>query len=246
MNSQESRKELRPIEFQRNRERAQIHWTPRQSHPLNFQERVVRSIEFLKKVMILITLSLILLLPNYSSEQVSVWSVQKWFLLLLSCQSDARCQKTPCCRQWVPASQSTPGLQATLELATIPSRSSCQSGHCSCHLHLHLNDKNLREEYGSCEDGQCECATQGRLALAGYTGAPPRWITCFTRCLSRCLYISSFHVRVGPWGFGLHTVNCSFHPYGELSLADVETIFQVSGTLSPCVLNIKCDICHTS
>ena len=45
-------------------------------------------------------------------------------------------KKTPCCRQWVPASQSTPGLQATLELATIPSRSFCQSGHCSCHLHL--------------------------------------------------------------------------------------------------------------
>ena len=43
--------------------------------------------------MIVITLSLILLLPNYSREQVSVWSVQKWFLLLLSCQSDARCQK---------------------------------------------------------------------------------------------------------------------------------------------------------
>jgi len=63
----------------------------------------------------------------------------------------------------------------------------------------------VREEYGSCDDGQCECATQGRLALAGYTGAPP---------------------RVGPWGFGLHTVNCSFHPHGELSLADVETIFQ--------------------
>ena len=34
----------------------------------------------------------------------------------------------------------------------------------------------FREEYGSCEDGQCECATQGRLALAGYTGAPPRWV----------------------------------------------------------------------
>merc|ERR1719209_819931 len=34
----------------------------------------------------------------------------------------------------------------------------------------------VREEYGSCEDGQCECATQGRLALAGYTGAPPRWV----------------------------------------------------------------------
>jgi len=63
----------------------------------------------------------------------------------------------------------------------------------------------VREEYGSCEEGQCECATQGRLALAGYTGAPP---------------------RVGPWGFGLHTVNCSFHPHGELSLADVEAIFQ--------------------
>ena len=27
-------------------------------------------------------------------------------------------------------------------------------------------------------------------------------------------------------GFPLHTVNCSFHPYGELSLYDMEKIFQ--------------------
>ena len=51
---------------------------------------------------------------------------------------------------------------------------------------------------------------QGRLALAGYTGAPR----------------TPGDPRDGPWGFGLHTVNCSFHPYGELSLADVEGIFQ--------------------
>ena len=50
------------------------------------------------------------------------------------------------------------------------------------------------------------------------------------------VFVSSFHIRVGPWGFGLHTVNCSFHPHGELSLADVETIFQVGATLSPHML----------
>ena len=27
-------------------------------------------------------------------------------------------------------------------------------------------------------------------------------------------------------GFSLHTVNCSFHPYGDLSLFDMEKIFQ--------------------
>ena len=27
-------------------------------------------------------------------------------------------------------------------------------------------------------------------------------------------------------GFALHTVNCTFHPYGDLSLYDVEEIFQ--------------------
>ena len=48
--------------------------------------------------------------------------------------------------------------------------------------------------------------------------------------------VSSLYVRVGPWGFGLHTVNCSFHPHGELSLADVETIFQVGATLAPHML----------
>ena len=50
-------------------------------------------------------------------------------------------------------------------------------------------------------------------------------ISCYARFF--VAYLSSSHLRVGPWGFGLHTVNCSFHPYGELSLADVETIFQV-------------------
>ena len=27
-------------------------------------------------------------------------------------------------------------------------------------------------------------------------------------------------------GFGLHAINCTFHPYGELSIADMEQKFQ--------------------
>merc|ERR1711910_125302 len=42
----------------------------------------------------------------------------------------------------------------------------------------------VREDFGSCPDGNCECATQGRVALDGYTGH-----TDIT--------------RPGPTGFGL-------------------------------------------
>ena len=31
----------------------------------------------------------------------------------------------------------------------------------------------------------------------------------------------------GPYGFGVHTINCTYHPYGEFSLLDVEEIFQM-------------------
>ena len=48
---------------------------------------------------------------------------------------------------------------------------------------------------------------KGRVALDGYTGK-----TDIT--------------RPGPTGFGVHTINCTHHPYGELSLADVENIFE--------------------
>merc|ERR1712055_48452 len=65
----------------------------------------------------------------------------------------------------------------------------------------------VREDFGSCPDGNCECATQGRVALDGYTGH-----TDIT--------------RPGPTGFGVHTINCTHHPYGELSLVDVENIFE--------------------
>jgi len=66
----------------------------------------------------------------------------------------------------------------------------------------------VRQEAGSCENGLCDCATQGRVALEGYTGKPDPGS------------------RGGPAGFGVHTVNCSYHPYGDLSLLDMEKIFQ--------------------
>merc|ERR1711892_368929 len=64
----------------------------------------------------------------------------------------------------------------------------------------------VREDFGSCTNGACECATQGRVALDGYTGTTDT-------------------TRPGPSGFGLHTINCTHHPYGDLSLLDVEKIF---------------------
>jgi len=64
----------------------------------------------------------------------------------------------------------------------------------------------VREDFGSCTNGACECATQGRVALDGYTGTTDT-------------------TRPGPSGFGLHTINCTHHPYGELSILDVENIF---------------------
>ena len=44
-------------------------------------------------------------------------------------------------------------------------------------------------------EGRCECATQGRAQIDG------------TRLISP---------------FGVHSINCTFHPYGEHSLADIE------------------------
>jgi hypothetical protein len=46
-----------------------------------------------------------------------------------------------------------------------------------------------------CKNGKCECATQGRFQLENGT-------------------------IFG--GFGIHTINCTHHPYGEHSLSDVE------------------------
>ena len=51
---------------------------------------------------------------------------------------------------------------------------------------------------------------QGRVKLDGYIGKPQ----------ADKGYLKSLS------GFPLHTVNCSFHPYGELSLYDMEKIFQ--------------------
>eukprot|EP00091_Calanus_sinicus_P017936 TRINITY_DN3935_c0_g1_i1.p1 TRINITY_DN3935_c0_g1~~TRINITY_DN3935_c0_g1_i1.p1 ORF type:complete len:169 (-),score=30.86 TRINITY_DN3935_c0_g1_i1:16-459(-) len=64
----------------------------------------------------------------------------------------------------------------------------------------------VREDFGSCTDGICECATQGRVALDGYTGTTDT-------------------TRPGPSGFGVHTINCTYHPHGEMSLLDVENVF---------------------
>lgn len=51
------------------------------------------------------------------------------------------------------------------------------------------------ETASSCTDGKCECATQGRYQLDG-------------------VYERG--------SFGLHTINCTYHPYGEYGLADIE------------------------
>ena len=51
---------------------------------------------------------------------------------------------------------------------------------------------------------------KGRVKLDGYIGKP----------LADKGHLKSLS------GFPLHTVNCSFHPYGELSLYDMEKIFQ--------------------
>jgi len=52
-----------------------------------------------------------------------------------------------------------------------------------------------KEAPDDCTGGKCECATQARFQLKDYT---------------------SFG------GFGLHTINCTNHPYGEQSLSDIE------------------------
>lgn len=52
-----------------------------------------------------------------------------------------------------------------------------------------------KEAADDCKNGKCECATQGRFQLKDYT---------------------SFG------GFGIHTINCTAHPYGEHSLKDIE------------------------
>jgi len=68
----------------------------------------------------------------------------------------------------------------------------------------------VTEEAASCDDGICDCATQGRVKLDGYIGKP-----LLDKVEQKSLS-----------GFPLHTVNCSYHPYGELSLYDMEKIFQ--------------------
>jgi hypothetical protein len=63
---------------------------------------------------------------------------------------------------------------------------------CAAFIEKYIPAKVAKD---SCTDGKCECATQGRFQLENG---------------------SSFG------GFGLHTINCTDHPYGEHSLADVE------------------------
>jgi len=64
------------------------------------------------------------------------------------------------------------------------------------------------EFHPGCEDNNhCPCATQGRVHTQKHTQdkqpPPPR-----------------------DMGFGLHAINCTYHPYGELSIADMELKFQ--------------------
>ena len=56
-------------------------------------------------------------------------------------------------------------------------------------------------ESSNCREGHyCDCATQGRTHTTAEVHA--------------------------QGGFSLHTINCTFHPYGELSIHDIETEFK--------------------
>ena len=65
---------------------------------------------------------------------------------------------------------------------------------CAAFIEKYIPAKAAKDD---CSGGKCECATQGRFQLENGT---------------------SFG------GFGIHTINCTHHPYGEHSLADVEAM----------------------
>ena len=61
---------------------------------------------------------------------------------------------------------------------------------------------NGAEAVDDCPEGLCECGTQGRFQMNGSSEVEITKNVC------------------GP--FGVHAINCSYHPYGEYSLADIE------------------------
>ena len=62
---------------------------------------------------------------------------------------------------------------------------------------------------GECTAGICECATQGRVQVGEGRNAP---------------------------SFGVHSINCSYHPYGEYSLKDVEDMMTAEVLLTFCAM----------
>jgi len=64
---------------------------------------------------------------------------------------------------------------------------------------LNFNDKYLNTAVSSdtCKNGVCECGTQGRVQIKATS-------------------------LISPLSFGIHAINCTYHPYGEKSLADIE------------------------
>ena len=59
----------------------------------------------------------------------------------------------------------------------------------------------VEEDKSSCTDGICECAVQGRALMNASSGKPGN-------------------------GFGLHSIKCTEHPYGTVSLEDMEKKIQ--------------------
>jgi len=67
------------------------------------------------------------------------------------------------------------------------------------------------ETPGDCQpEGKCECGTQGRSQIDGSQGV--------SHSASRSLLQRPATNQT----FGLHAINCSYHPYGQHSLADIE------------------------
>ena len=56
------------------------------------------------------------------------------------------------------------------------------------------------EAVDDCPEGRCECATQGRFQMNDSALPGPKVCEAF----------------------GVHAINCSYHPYGEYSLSDIE------------------------
>jgi hypothetical protein len=63
------------------------------------------------------------------------------------------------------------------------------------------------EATDSCKNGKCECATQGRAQLD---------------LSSKADGIQLPSLGADSQSFGVHAINCTYHPYGEYGLEDIE------------------------